>query len=669
MAACRLLSGILPEYSLLRSLNEIRFRLRQELSNLYFLAFQPHLPASASETSHARFSALPDPVKVAAQLRNTPFAAGCLQLAEELLQHRFPLLGVTLETGPGIRWRRDYASGIESALLYFRRLPYLNVALTGDHKSIWEINRHQHLVLLAQAFLFSGQPEFLAEIERQLEDWFAQNPFQRGMNWTSALEVAFRALSWIWLHHLVGDRFDPPFRRRFLDGIYRHGLHLEVNLSYYFSPNTHLLGEAVALHALGVLFPDFPGAHRWQQTGARVVRRELDRQVLGDGCHFEQSLYYHVYALDMFAFHAVLGGPEDAGVWAAKLAPMAAFLDAMLGSSGILPLIGDDDGGRFFHPYGPRNRFALATLATCGALLHHPEWIRDPRHLDEQAAWWLAPASLAASIPSPAHPLYTSQRFIDSGLIVMASRDVQVIADTGTFGPGRAGHSHADTLSLIVRLGEEQILLDPGTFTYVADPVWRDRFRGTAAHNTVRIDGLDQAIPSGPFAWQSRPAVELIQWETSPATDILTAACSYAGLRHQRKIVFNKNDLWLVVLDRLEGGPGDHRMEQFWHFGAEARQTSPHCFQIGAKALIAFEASVEPRLFEGGDYGWLSPALGLKLPAPVICVEQRAPLPASFATLIDLSGKARTLRFRLHPDRLGADCIYDGEPTVTLAWP
>ena len=675
MASCWLLLGILPGRLPLRSLNEIRFRLRQELSNLLFLAFRPHLPASAVETRQAHFSALPDPAKVAGQLKKTPFAAECLQLSEKLLQHRFPLLGATLETGRDIRWRRDYSTGTETGIIYFRRIPYLDVARAGDHKSIWEINRHQHLVLLAQAYLLSGRETFLAEIVSQLESWFAQNPFQRSINWASALEVAFRTLSWIWVYHLVGHRFSNTFRHRFLEELYRHGLHLEVNLSYYFSPNTHLLGEAVALHALGSLFPHFPHAKRWEETGARVVRKELDRQVLADGCHFELSAYYHVYALDMFLFHAVLLGPHsvDAGVYADKLPRMAVFLDALIGSSGSLPFFGDDDGGRFFHPYGPRDRFGLATLATCGAFLNRPEWIRDPRYLDEQAAWWIGPGHGSVTQARPQSPTVNrSARFADSGLIVMAAQDVQVLIDTGSFGPGRAGHSHADTLSLVVRLGKEQILIDPGTYTYVADPVWRDRFRGTAAHNTIRIDGLDQAIPGGPFAWQSRPHVEVLEWESSPGSDILTAACSYAGLRHQRKIVFNKSGLWLVVLDRLEAGPegheSRHRIEQFWHFGAEVRQPLPHCLQVGTKALVAFEASVDPHLFEGGDNGWISPALGLKLPAPVVCVEQRITLPASLATIIDLSGNARTLRFRLHHNQLGADCVYDDQPAVSLIW-
>src|SRR4029077_19244415 len=132
---------------------------------------------------------------------------------------------------------------------YFRLIPYLDFARAGDHKIIWELNRHQHLTTLAQACLLSGRDEYFDEIIRQWESWVIANPYQRGINWASALEVAFRALSWIWVYHLVGPQMEADFRRRFLNELYRHGLHIERNLSFYFSPNTHLLGEAVALHA------------------------------------------------------------------------------------------------------------------------------------------------------------------------------------------------------------------------------------------------------------------------------------------------------------------------------------------------------------------------------------------------------------------------------------
>ena len=350
----------------MRSPREIRHRLQQEASNLAaFLS-----PPGPIRERMAASPLLPDAAGVAAALRGTAYAAEVERIAEQLLAHRFPLLGLTVETGPRIEWRRDYLHGISTATPYFRRSPYLDFRRAGDHKVVWELNRHQHLVLLAQAFHLTGRQEFLDEAFQQLESWLEANPFLRGINWASALEVAFRALSWAWLWQMAGARMPEALAPRFLTELRRHGRYLELNLSIYFSPNTHLLGEAVALHALGALFPQFPDAAAWIRTGSRVVEEALERQVRTDGSHFEQSTYYHVYALDFFLLHRVLakpGAPYDV-----RLAGMAEYLEALLGPARVLPLIGDDDGGRLFHPYGERAQFGRATMATCAGMLGRP---------------------------------------------------------------------------------------------------------------------------------------------------------------------------------------------------------------------------------------------------------------------------------------------------------
>src|SRR5262249_37237622 len=153
---------------------------------------------------------------------------------------------------------------------------------------IWELNRHQHLLVLAQAFVLTKNDNYLKEIQSQVESWLQANPFQRGINWASALEVAFRSLSWVWVLHWAGTSFADDFRKRLLSSLYQHGLHLRHNLSVYFSPNTHLLGEAVALHALGRIM----GKGEWRDLGHRIVLEQMQRQVRQDGSHFEQSSYY-----------------------------------------------------------------------------------------------------------------------------------------------------------------------------------------------------------------------------------------------------------------------------------------------------------------------------------------------------------------------------------------
>ena len=235
-----------------RSPREIAFRLRQEAANLRYLAFPPRCP----EFAYRSLSTLPDPAAVIAGLQSTAFAREVEQTAESVLAHRIPLLGFCPQFEQAIPWRRDFVSGRDSGLNFFRRIPYLDSAIVGDHKNIWELNRHQHLVVLAQAFRFTGRTQYLDEIVTQVDDWLLSNPFVRGINWTSALEVAFRALSWIWVYHLTGEHWPAGFHRRFVQALYQHACFLAANLSIY-SPNTHLLGELVALHAIAVLFPSF----------------------------------------------------------------------------------------------------------------------------------------------------------------------------------------------------------------------------------------------------------------------------------------------------------------------------------------------------------------------------------------------------------------------------
>ena len=588
----------------LRSPREYEFRLRQEMSNLRLLLSPPQL----------RTAPQPPPLFPACeaavdQMRGTAFAEELIAIAEAILKHQFPVLGTALDTGSEIHWRRDYSRRVETDTRYFRRIPFLDAVRAGDHKLIWELNRHQHLVVLAQASLLTGEHRYVECICRQLESWFRENPFQRGINWASALEVALRALSWVWVYHLAGSRLPDGF----LEWLYWHGCHLEANLSRYFSPNTHLLGEAVALHALGRMF----GVKEWEHTGAAVVDQQAERQVRADGSHFEQSSYYHVYALDMFLFHALLR-PETPP-WRAKLERMAEYLRALIGPGRRLAFLGDDDGGRFFHPYGPCAEFGCATLATCSRFLNRPDLWAEHEDLLPQAVWWLGLAALDAR-PSAAIAEPESRLFQDSGVAVMTAGTTHVIADAGPFGLMRSGHSHSDTLSIVVTARGEEILIDPGTYTYVEPG--RDWFRGSSAHNTIRIDGRDQAVPVNAFRWADPPRVRIREWATGAQQDFLDAECSYAGFVHRRRILFVKPDL-LFVVDDIEGPAGEHTLEQFWHPGETVTRTGSG-FRIGSRNLLVLDGE---GLLENG---WRSCVFGRREPAPVIHVLRRCPLPARF---------------------------------------
>jgi hypothetical protein len=525
-----------------RPAGEVAFRLRQEAANLWLYLFPGRCPAAP------RRLAYPAP----------PPATRDFHVPR-----------------PPVDWRRDPVSGVASPAIYFRRIPYLDPARAGDHKAIWDLNRHQELAVLA----YRGEH---ARVEALLADWIAANPPGRGMNWTSALEAAFRALSWLAIWHAPGARIPP----RFLDSLYAHGAHIRHNLSVYFSPNTHLLGEAVALHALGLFF----GREDWRKRGRAIALDCLHTQVFPDGAYFEQSTYYHVYALDFFLLHHALEAlpPETHGV----LDRMAGYLRALLGAAGEMPLIGDDDGGRVHHPFS------------------------DPGSaVRESLARW-RPVSSAASCP-------VASAFPDAGLYFLANDETQIIFDAGSFGRGSAGHSHADALQILARQGDEEILIDPGTYTYVADPAARDLFRGTAMHNTIRCGGFDQAQAAGPFRWRQLAEVSVISASGRQAT----AECRTSqGFVHRRTARYDPATALLEVEDRLEGPPGKQRIEQFWHFASDEATR-----RLSVDSLPEFALEAEPGLsFRSRRFGEMEAA-------PALRYSGQTSLPVTLRTFVNLS--------------------------------
>src|SRR5271163_1451718 len=237
-----------------------------------------------------------------------------LREADEICSHRFRLLGYenldfTLhgDVGDQIDWHLDPVHGKRTPLEPWFKIPFLDFAAVGDHKVIWELNRHQHLVTLATALLLTGDEKYTRELIAQWRSWIKANPYPLGINWGSTLEVAFRSLSWMWVDQLLAGTAEcGEFRAELAPALAFHGRYIERYLSTYFSPNTHLLGEATTLFFLGTLYPQMPGADRWKKSGWRIVVQEAQRQVRPDGVYFEQSLHYHVYALDFFLYARLL---------------------------------------------------------------------------------------------------------------------------------------------------------------------------------------------------------------------------------------------------------------------------------------------------------------------------------------------------------------------------
>ncbi|HTC23945.1 MAG TPA: heparinase II/III family protein, partial [Gemmatimonadales bacterium] len=214
-----------------------------------------------------------------------------IEAADRTLQKRFDLLGYRqLSFGDPIDWHLDPVAWRRTPLLHWTRLDPLDAATVGDSKVVWELNRHQWLVRLGQAYRLTGDERYADAFAGTIRDWQQANPPGMGINWTSSLEAAFRLISWCWSLSLFRESaaLSPRLRADLVEGIAAHAARIERYLSHYFSPNTHLTGEALGLFYVGVLFPPLPAAPRWRQVAADILIRESARQILADGVYMEQ---------------------------------------------------------------------------------------------------------------------------------------------------------------------------------------------------------------------------------------------------------------------------------------------------------------------------------------------------------------------------------------------
>ena len=571
-----------------------------------------------------------------------------VKTAEKICQHRFDLLGYQdLDYGPEIDWHLDRVHGKQAPRDLWFKIHYLDFASVGDAKVTWELNRHQHLITLAKAYRLTDDDRFAVELIAQWRHWQKENPYPRGINWASNLEVAFRSLSWLWVYFLLEGTpsITPEFREEWLRAMALNGRHIELYLSTYFSPNTHLLGEAVALFFIGTLCPELRSSQRWMRRGRDILLRESERQVRQDGFYFEQSTYYHVYALDLLLHAVVLASLNNMPFPTECYGRLEQMLDALavLCRAGSPPRWGDDDGGRVFDPQRNRAKHLSDPHATGAVLFGRSDFKFLADGLREETIWLLGEQGAAEFDRIEAkRPVMSSIALRETGLYVMSCSDgkLQAVIDAGPQGALGAGHGHADALSLTLHADGQELLGDPGTYTYVSAGTEREQFRGTAAHNTIQVDGHSQSISRGPFAWNGLTKATAENWINGQIFDLFVGSHDgYAlpdnSIVHRRYVFFRKPKFWLVR-DLLLGN-GRHEIDLHWHLNPELSPSDTVEGQFtflgkdGGVVLFPAEGQICSKTVAQGAW---SASYGADQPAKVVRFTNATILPAEFATLL-----------------------------------
>ena len=514
-------------------------------------------------------------------------------------------------------WHRAPDTGRLWPKRFFAGIAYRDGNPNGDVRQLWEPARLQQLVdlaVIARIGTADDRRRALRMVCTQLQSWVEDNPPLTGAHYISAMECALRLIAVCHSLDMIRDQIpDRPTWNALAVMVSTHAPLIAQRLSLHSATGNHTIAEAAGLVYAGVLFPELNGARQWLSTGHAILERESQRQVLPDGGGAEQALSYHLFNIQLLSLVRALldhHGRTVSPTITDAVDQGWRFLSAMGLSEGRLPLIGDSDDGH--------------------ALSRH-----------------------SAFAECAADPVPNARTFGHTGCTVAriaSSPPLRLLFDHGPLGmPPAYGHGHADALSVVLAAGDEDILVDTGTYTYTGDQHWRRFFRGTGAHNTVTVDGQDQATQEACFLWSRPYRARLIASETGDAGHgrLLADHDGYRhmSVRHVRGVAW-LHDRWLLIWDGLFGN-GRHQLDLNWHLARPPTWRDERVFELAATG-----ETLEIRC-EGGDLtahrgehdpiiGWRSRSYGTREPITTVRLSYYGSLPHSFLTLIRLPGGNRS---------------------------
>jgi len=603
------------------------------------------VPASGTASVSRRFTAVLPPG--AAQAVPAHARAAVVAAADDLLAGRWEVLGVTRTDLASPDWFLDPVTGRRAPSdRYAFRINHRSETETGNVKQVWELSRHQHLTVLAAAYFLTGRGAYAERVADQLRSWWRDNPFLSGIHWTSGIELGLRLISWTWIRRLL-DAW-PAVTELFDDNeiavrqIYWHQQYLAAFRSRGSSANNHVIAEAAGLLVASCAFPWYPASTRWRRNAAAMLESELEANTFPSGVNRELASDYHAFVVELgllAAVEAAAAGHALSDATGARLCRMVDAAAAIVDEQVRPPRQGDGDEGRglVLQPSRPDDWRPVLSLgaAVFGPISWWPTTSADAR------STLVSALARPPAAPDP-RPQQRPSHFADAGITLLRTPvadgpEIWCRCDGGPHGYlSIAGHAHADALSVELRYGGVDVLVDPGTYCYHGDPEWRAYFRSTLAHNTVELAGRSQSLDAGPFIWRNHARCAVLDVDVeNPAEEVHWAAQhdGYLSLeppaRHLRGVRLDNANRSLEITDRIEGGAG-HPLRMTFHLGPHVRVDLR-----GAEARLRFEVdgaatTAVMRLPEELHWnvhrgevdpvlGWVSPRFGRRVPASTLC--------------------------------------------------
>ena len=486
--------------------------------------------------------------------------------ANKVCNHIFDILGSgdknlnrEGESGQGIDWQLDFKSGFRWGQNSFYKNIRFGHKQGVDVKVPWELSRSHHLVTLGEAYVLTNDEKYALEFRDQIKDWIGSNPVGFGVNWRCTMDVAIRATNWLVSQEFFSDQdaLSYEFWHEFYTSIYEHGIFIEKNLENKGKVKTnHYIADLVGLFFIALYCPFINESERWRDFTLKALSCEIEEQIYSDGCNFEASTSYHRLVLELLFYAELLGeraGVEFSRKYKETVKKLFEFSLYSIKPNGKSPQIGDNDSGRFL-VFSKREVLDHSYLLSIAATYYESSQFKiSSFNLDEEIFWIFDKYNQDCYLALPLRdtPL-ASKEFSDAGWYIIRSGSNYCFISCGPNGQGKyGGHAHNDKLSFELMLDGFDIVVDPGSFIYTPYPEERNQFRSTAYHNTIMVENCEQnEITSNIFRLRDRVTINDVCMKENETQIVFKGSIAYAGISHNRLIVFEKKTSSITISDR-----------------------------------------------------------------------------------------------------------------------
>lgn len=525
----------------------------------------PH--ESPQETSAILISKYPD------------YYSNLLSYADAICQNEINIFEKTYSFSGEINWHADPVTKFIFPNLHSSKLARFlwSSERSVDIRFVWELNRHHHFVILGIAYWLTGNEKYVHAFNDQLLSWIKTNPLDHGINWQSSLDISIRLIAWTTAFQFF--RGSLEFREKagnaFLKSLWQQANFLSANLQTSSSsdvPNNHIIGELAGLMLIGMVFPEFRSASSWRKSSLPVLIQQLRKQTYSDGVNKEQAMSYHRFVAEFLVLIIVgtrHGLIEREPIFEQLLEQMLDYIMFSTTPDKTVPMWGDADNARVLNFSPLKDFWDFRSLLSTGAVLFKRSDLKySAGFFDEESYWLLGHRGVEIwESLLVTKPKSTSRSFPDAGLYVI--RDGwEENSDTaffrcGPFGLGGEGfcaHAHCDLLSIQLWIKGLPLLVDSGTYAYHGS--WRNSFRISSSHNTIKWENYDQAVPKTAFNWEQVVEARCIDWSDRSVVGELSY---FSARRFIRSITYIAPGNW-ILKDKLIGIGEFEKINWSFHF-------------------------------------------------------------------------------------------------------